>query len=129
LASIFTTDAHLYHFSLGLAFYLGALHLYLRAGRGHGGRALAASLALYLLGLFTTKALFTLPLVLAAYEGLYCRGGWRLLLRRLALFLVPTAALARLWWTLSPHPLHFGYFVFPPASTWFTFYSIVSATE
>jgi len=129
LVSVFAADAGLYHFTLGWVLYLGAMHLYLRAGQGDGGRALAGCLALYLLGVLTTKAVFTWPLVLLAYEGLYRRSGWRYTARRVALFVVPTALLAPFWWLVAPHPLHYSYIVFPPGSTWFTFYSVVSATE
>ena len=130
LASGVTNDAHLFHFILGLTLYLSAFYLYLLSEEGHNGRArYAGSVGLYIAGLFVTKATFTLPVLLIAYEGLYRRSEWRRIALRLAIFVGLTAAVSPLWWMLKPHPLHFRYIVFPPGTTWLSLATVIGASD
>lgn len=130
VATVVVNDVTLFHHLLGLTFYLASLQAFLRPEPAHRSFPiwLVASVGLFLVGLTVSKLLFSLPLALVACEG-YRRPGWRVAVARLSPFMVITLAAAPIWWLVKPHPLHFSYILFPPGATWFTFFSVVSATE
>lgn len=130
LATVLVNDVGLFHHLLGLTFYLASFYLYLLADRPGSRRGpYLWSLALFLSGLFVSKVLFTLPLLLAAYEVLYRRAGLRRLAARLGAFAIIALALSPIWLYLRPHPLHYTYTEFPPGTTWFSLFSVIGATE
>jgi Flp pilus assembly protein TadD len=128
LSSLVINDINAFHYVLGLTFYLGALCCYLSFSDRHRRRAYAAAVILFLLGLFTSKIVFTLPLVLATYELLYRRTKARALLERLLPFIILPLLLSPLWWWYKPHPLYFKTTEFPPGAGWYSFFSVVGAT-
>ena len=128
LASVVVNTINYFHYVLGLSFYLGALCCYLSfTSTLRKGRYLAA-VALFVLGVFTSKVVFTLPIVLAGYEVLYRRSGVRRVLTRILPFLVFSLAVSPLWWFYKPHPLHYKYMEFPTRAGWYSFFSVVGAT-
>ncbi|HIE05066.1 MAG TPA: tetratricopeptide repeat protein [Candidatus Latescibacteria bacterium] len=128
LASILVNDISYFHYVLGLSFYLGAWLSYSSFAGARGRRAYIASLVLFVLGTFTSKVVFTLPLVLAAYELLYLRSGPKEVLMRLLPFVGISLAISPLWWFYKPHPLYYKYIEFPPKAGWYSFFSVVGAT-
>ena len=131
LAAVLVTDIALFHHLLGLTFFLGSLWAYLRSHEDDheiSTWGYAASVVLFLVGVTVSKLVFTLPVVLLASE-FHRRPGWRQAALRLSPFVFLGLAAAPIWWLLRPHPLHYGYILFPPGATWFTFYSVVSATQ
>lgn len=130
LASVVANDTGLLHHLLTPTLYLASLHFFIRSERRARTRVrYALSLGLFVVGLLVSKVAFTIPVLLAAYEGIYLRSGWRQTARALVPFVVIGLVLSPLWWLLRPHPLHFSAIVFPPGATWFTMYSVISATE
>ena len=130
LAGVVVNDAGLLHHLLTPTLYLASLHFFLRSGQRERTRVrYALSLGLFAAGLLVSKVAFTLPVLLAAFEGIYLRSGWRRTTRALVPFVAIGLMVSPLWWMLRPHPLHFSYIVFPPGATWFTMYSVISATE
>ena len=116
LASVMVNHVEHFHCILGLTFFLGAFLAHVWAARtGRWGWRLA-SVVVFSCGLLTTKAVVTLPVILAVYEWVH-RTGWRKALARL----VPSAAclllVTPLWLTQGPPRLFYKY---PdmPAGTW-----------
>ena len=128
LISVVVNHVDSFHYILGLTFYLGAFCCYLAFVDTLRKRFYAASVGLFLLGVFTSKVVFTLPLLLGAYEGLYRRSGLRTVLGRLLLFVAIPVVLSPLWWCYKPHPLYYKYVVFPSKAGWYSFFSVVGAT-
>ena len=128
VGAVVVNDPGAFHHLLGLSFFLGALYLYVRA-RERGWRFSLFSLAGFAVGLFANKVLFSLPLVLLAYEALYRRTPARETVVRLAPFALVAAGLSSLWWGLHPHPLHYTYAEFPEGANWFSLFSVVGAIE
>ncbi|MBT3345319.1 MAG: tetratricopeptide repeat protein, partial [Gemmatimonadetes bacterium] len=129
LATVIVNDAGFLHHLLTPTIYLAVLSVYLRSEQGATGRTPYAALGLFALGLLVSKVLFTLPVLLLAYEVIYQRSDWRRLVRMVAPLALTGLVVSPLWWLLKPHPLHFSYIVFPPGATWFTLYSVISAVE
>jgi len=130
LASVVANDAGLLHHLLTPTLGLASLHFYLRSEqRERTPVRYALSLGLFAGGLLVSKVAFTIPVLLAAFEGIYLRSGWRRTTRALVPFVAIGLVVSPLWWLLRPHPLHFSYIVFPPGATWFTMFSVISATE
>ncbi|MFH1007201.1 MAG: tetratricopeptide repeat protein [Candidatus Latescibacterota bacterium] len=128
LASVVLNDINTFHYVLGLTCYLGALGCYLSFSDTLRKRTYIAGVILFVLGLFTSKILFTLPLALGAYEHLYRRMKVRALLGRLLPFLLLPLLLSPLWWGYKPHPLYFKATEYPPGAGWYSFFSTVGAT-
>jgi len=128
LASVVVNDISYFHYVLGLSLYLGASLSYLSFAGTRGRGAYIAALALFVSGTFTSKVVFTLPLVLAAYELLYLRSGPKEALMRLLPFVGISLAISPLWWFYKPHPLYYKYIEFPPEAGWYSFFSVVGAT-
>ena len=132
LATVVVDDIDQFHFLLGLTFFLAAFYFYLRSETAtHQRFFYPLSLVLFAVGLFVVKVVFMLPLLLAAYEGIYRRTGWSQIVRRVGAFVLIALCLAPLWWLWSPHPLHYTYATaaFPPGTIWFSFFSVISASE
>ncbi|MCK5526768.1 MAG: tetratricopeptide repeat protein, partial [Candidatus Latescibacteria bacterium] len=91
-------------------------------------RTYIAAVILFFLGLFTSKIMFTLPLVLAAYELLYRRTKARTVLGRLLPFAILPLLFSPLWLWVKPHPLHYKYIQFPAGTGWDSFFSVIGAT-
>ena len=117
LASVVVLDVNQFHLLLGMVFYLGALVCYVRPGRTTRG-AQAAAFALFLAGIFTSKVVFTLPVLLVAYEVFYRRSGIGWALLRLSPYGVAAAFLWPFWWVWRAHPLHYRYHPFPEGAAW-----------
>lgn len=128
VASVVVNNVDHVHYLLGLTFYLGSLSCYLAFADTRRKALYAMATGLFALGLFTSKAVFTLPLVLGAYEGLYRRAGIRTVLRRLLPFFVLSLGLSPLWWLYKPHPLYYKAIEFPARAGWNSFFSVVGAT-
>ncbi len=128
LSSLVINDINAFHYVLGLTFYLGALCSFLSFADTRRRRAYVAAVILFVLGLFTSKIVCTLPLVLAACELLYRRTKTRTVLGRLLPFVVLPLLLSPLWWGYKPHPLYFKTTEFPPGAGWYSFFSVVGAT-
>ncbi|MCK5381906.1 MAG: tetratricopeptide repeat protein [Candidatus Latescibacteria bacterium] len=128
LSSLVINDINAFHYVLGLTFYLGALCCYLPFADRPRRRATIAALILFVPGLFTSKIVFTLPLVLTAYELLVRRTKTRAEFGRLLPFVVLPLLLSPLWWWYKPHPLYFKTTEFPPGAGWYSFFSVVGAT-
>ena len=128
LSSLVINDINTFHYVLGWTCYLGALCCYLSFADTSRRRAYVAAVFLFLLGLFTSKIVFTLPIVLAAYELLYRRTKARTVLGRLLPFILLPLLLSPLWWCYKPPPLYFKTTEFPPGAGWYSFFSVVGAT-
>ncbi len=128
LASVVVNNINHFHYVLGLTFYLGVLCSYLSFAHTSRRRSYVAAVVLFLLGLFTSKVVFTLPIVLGAYEVLYRRSGFRTVLARLLPFTAFPLLLSPLWLFYKPHPLYYKYIDFPPRAGWYSFFSVVGAT-
>ncbi|MFH1007199.1 MAG: tetratricopeptide repeat protein [Candidatus Latescibacterota bacterium] len=129
LASVVTNDINAFHYVLGLTCYLGALGCYLSFSDTLRKRTYIAGLILFVLGLFTSKILFTLPPILVCYELLYRRMKVRAPLGRLLPFAACSLFLSPLWLWVRPHPLHYTYIKFPEGTGWNSFFSVIGATE
>ena len=148
LASVVVNNIDHFHYILGLTFYLGALWCYVGFADTRRKGLYAGTVGLFVLGLFTSKVVFTLPIVLGVYEVLYRRRwgraspspplplspsgyqreGFRPLLRRLLPFVAILVMLSPLWWLYKPHPLYYKYPDFPAGAGWYSFFSVVGAT-
>ncbi|RKY66476.1 MAG: hypothetical protein DRQ08_02820 [Candidatus Latescibacterota bacterium] len=120
VASVVVGDANYFHYTLGLTFFLASLLSYIE------GRSIL-SLATFVLGAFTSKVVFSLPVVIFAYELLYRGSGTRALAKVLP-FVAISLAVSPLWWTYKPHPLHYRYIKFPKGAGWYSFFSVVGAS-
>lgn len=132
LATVVVDDIDQFHFLLGLSFLLAAFYVYLRSAAASRPRFVyGLSLAIFVVGSFVTKAVFMLPLLLAAHEGIFRRVGWIRALKQVGPFAFIPLCLAPLWWLWQPHPLHYTYATaaFPPGTIWFSFFSVISASE
>lgn len=117
LASVVVVDVNRFHLLLGLVFYLAALLCCVRP-EGPGRKAQAAAFVLFLAGILTSKVVFTLPVLLAAYELLWRRSGLGRTLLRLSPYGAAVALLWPLWWVWRAHPLHYRYHPFPEGAGW-----------
>lgn len=120
LGSVVVTDVNQFHLLLGLVFYLGALACYLRpvGEEGPDRKARLATFVLFLAGIFTSKVVFTLPVLLLCYELLYRRSGLRRSIWRLLPYAAVVAVVWPLWWAWRAHPLHYRYHPYPEGSGW-----------
>ncbi len=126
LGSVVVTDVNQFHLLLGLVFYLGALACYLRpvqrirrtGEEGPGRKARLATFVLFLAGIFTSKVVFTLPVLLLCYELLYRRSGLRRSIWRLLPYAAVVAVVWPLWWAWPAHPLHYRYHPYPEGAGW-----------
>ena len=128
VSSVVANDINSFHFMLGLSFYLGSLCCYLAFAETSRRKLFVAAVGLFALGLFTSKLVLTLPIVLAAYEGLIRRSGWRAVLMRLWPYAAILLIFSPLWLFYQPHPLHYKYIDFPNGAGWNSFFSVVGAT-
>ena len=129
LATVVVNDIGSFHHLAGATCLSAALWAYLRFADGGSRRAYGLCLALFAAGLLVSKVSFVLPLLLAAYEGVYRRLPWRRTARRLGPFAAAIAVAGPLWWRVAPHPLHYTYTEFPPGTTWTSLYSVIGAVE
>ncbi|MEW6752950.1 MAG: tetratricopeptide repeat protein [Candidatus Latescibacterota bacterium] len=127
LACVVANDLALFHHLLGLTFLLAGLWAYLHLE--DGARWYGLAVVLFACGLLVSKVVVVLPLLLLAWEALHQRTPWRYVAARLAGFAVPGVALAPLFWLLRPHPLHYAYTDYGPGAGWFSFFSVVGATQ
>ncbi len=127
LVAVFGNDIGVFHQVLGAAIFLGAWYLYLRFEETGRRSLYAAMLPLFLAGLFTTRAVATLPVVLAIDE--FARRRERPL--TVALRLAPFAALVVLmipfWTTFRPNPMNYDYLVYSEGVAWYSFASSTAA--
>jgi len=128
LASVVVNNIDYFHYVLGLTFYLSALCCYLSFAHKPRRRPYIAAVALFVLGVFTSKVVFTLPVVLGAYELLYRRSRLRAVVMRLLPFVGISLIVSPLWWFYKPHPLYYKYVELPPKAGWYSFFSVVGAT-
>ncbi len=128
LASVMVSQINYFHYLLGLTFYLSVLCCYLSFVRTPRRWRYGATVILFILGLFTSKIVFTLPLILFAYEMWYRRSGLRVVLVRVLPFVVLSLLLSPLWWLYKPHPLYYNAIEFPAGTGWSSFFSVVGAT-
>ncbi|HID11733.1 MAG TPA: tetratricopeptide repeat protein [Candidatus Latescibacteria bacterium] len=128
LSSVVVNNIDYFHYVLGLSFYLGASLCYLSfVGTRRKGLYVTA-VVLFVAGAFTSKVVFTLPLILGAYELLYRRSGSRTSLMHILPFVGISLLISPLWWFYKPHPLYYKYIEFPPKAGWYSFFSVVGAT-
>ena len=116
LGSVVTNHAAHFPHLLGLSFFLGSLLGYLWNVHTGRWRWWAVSIALCALGLLTTKAAVTLPLILVAYE-LALRRPWRKALSQPLPHVVLAALALALWQLPEPPPLLYHRLDLP-AGTW-----------
>ena len=103
LASVIANDAGLLHHLLTPTLYLASLLCFLRPEQGERTRGRCIlSLSLFAVGLLVSKVAFTIPVLLATFEGVYLRAGWRRTARALAPFVAVGLVVAPLWWVLRP---------------------------
>ncbi|HUU42805.1 MAG TPA: hypothetical protein VMX57_03445, partial [Planctomycetota bacterium] len=109
LASSVAGQINLFGLTLGVVLYLGCLLAYVRFARTRRRRFYALALALFALGLFTSRVILSLPVLLVCLDLF----GWRTHPLRALLRLAPFALLivgpAYLWLTLRPHPIFYAY--------------------
>jgi len=94
---------------------------------GPGRAACVATWVLFVAGIFTSKIVFTLPVVLFVYELLSRRSGFRRSLWRLVPYAAVTTLVAPLWWAWRAHPLHYRYHPYPEGAGWTSLYHTFSA--
>ena len=82
LATVIVNDAGFLHHLLTPTAFLAVLSVYLRSEQRALDRPPYAALVLFVAGVLVSKVLFTLPVLLLAYEVIYQRSGWGRLLRR-----------------------------------------------
>jgi tetratricopeptide (TPR) repeat protein len=128
LSSVVVNRIDHFHYVLGLSFYLGALCCYLAFARLPRRGPYIAAVGLFVLGLLTSKVVFTLPIMLLAYEVLYRRSGARTVLMRLLPYAGFILILSPFWLFYKPHPLHYMYIDFPAGTLWNSFFSVVGTT-
>ena len=128
LASVVVLRMEYFHYVLGLTFYLSALCTYLAFTDTPRKRTYIAALSWFLLGVLTSKVVFTLPLLLAGIEVLYERSSPRTVLTRLLPFIGLSLALSPLWIFYRPHPLYYKYMDFPADAGWYSFFSVIGTT-
>ncbi|HIE04691.1 MAG TPA: hypothetical protein EYP61_08025, partial [Candidatus Latescibacteria bacterium] len=121
VSSVVAGDVNYFHYILGLTFFLASLLSYVR---GKYPSALGA----FVLGVFTSKVVFSLPVAVAAYEFLYRGSGAKRALARVLPFVGISLAISPLWWLYKPHPLHYKYIDFPKGAGWYSFFSVVGAS-
>lgn len=128
LASVVVHRIGSFHYLLGLMFYLSALCTYLVFTATPRKRTYIAALGLFLLGVLTSKVVFTLPLLLGGIEVLYERSRVRTVLARLLPFTGVSLVLSPLWLFYRPHPLYYTYMDFPAGAGWSSFFSVIGGT-
>lgn len=128
LASVAVNQINHFHYLLGVTFYLGTLHAYLRFTSTGRRLTYVAAILLFALGLLTSKVLVSLPIVLVAYEALYRRAPVAAMLRRAAPFALLLLCGVPFWWFYRPHPLYYKYPQFPPGTGYNSFLTVVGST-
>jgi len=129
LASVVVNDVNEFHLLLGSLLYLGALACYLRRvdQPAPGPRARLAAWALFVAGVFASKVVFTLPILLLCYELLYRRAGLKRVLLHLSPYVVVVAVVWPFWWIWRAHPLHYRYAPYPAGGAWSSLAQTTSA--
>jgi len=128
LATVAVNNINYFHYVLGLTFYLGAAWCYLSFVRLSQRRLYAGAISFFILGIFTSKVVFTLPMILVLYELLYCRSEVRKLLLRISPFVIISVGVSPLWLFYRPHPYYFRYPALSVRAGWNSFFSVVGAT-
>ncbi len=128
LAAVVVNNINYFHYVLGLTFYLSALWCYLSFVRLSQKKLYIAAILLFFLGIFTSKVVFTLPLILGLYEVFYCRSRLRKLLLRVLPFIAISVGVSPLWLFHKPHPYYFKYVDLSAKAARNSFFSAVGAT-
>ena len=128
LSAVAVHSVDYFYYVLGLSFYLGTLCCYLSYARTLRKKFYVAAMGLFVLGLLTSKVVFTLLLVFTVYEVGYRRSGFRVMLVRLLPFVVCSLLVSPLYLCYKPHPLQYKYIDFPAGAGWYSFFSVVGAT-
>ena len=128
LATVVVNNINYFHYVFGLTFYLGALGCYLSFAQMSRRRFYIVAMVLFILGLFTSKVVFTLPVLLFVYEVFYRRTGIHQAVLRLLPFGAISVLVSPLWLFYRPHPYHYHYIDFPSGAGWNSFFSVVGAT-